>query len=136
MRGRRRNDGLGRHAQHSGDLARRRRATFGSGELRLGSVDDASPLDDALRQPDDSRRLRHGVADRAPDPETSEPVEVDAARGIKRLDRVEQPDASFLHEVVEGDVQPAVTLRHRPDGRQMLLDETLTGAAIASRVFE
>lgn len=119
-------------AERAGDLERRRSTAFAGRELRFGPVDGAPPLDDVLWQPHEPGRLRDRIADCAPDLETGKALEVAAACGIEHLDRIEQPDASLLHEVVEGDVQPAVMRCQRPDGRQVLFDEALTGAAIAS----
>lgn len=129
-------DDVERQADRVRELERRRLVPFGCRELGLGPGDRAAALDDAFRQPNESRPLGERVPNRAADLEAGEGLEVDATRRVERPDRVEQPDAALLHEVVERDVQPAVVRGDRSHRREMLCHEMLACAAVAPRLFE
>jgi len=95
------------------------------GQAGIGAVERAPPFHDLLRQANDTRLGGQRVPDRPPDPEARVDVERGTARRVELVDRVEQAERSFLHEVVDGEPEVPVTAGDRAHLVEMTNDEPL-----------
>src|SRR3712207_5519361 len=73
------------------------------------------------RDPDCSALIRHGPADRLPDPPDSISGEAVAKLRIELFNRPEQAQVALLDEVLEGETHPPVILGHRDHQSEVAL---------------
>ena len=96
-------------------------------------VDRATALDDLLRKADQARLVGQRVANRAANPEPGVRLEVGAAAGLEAVDRLEQPERSFLDEILDRKAEAAIPKRDRANEREVIGNEGVSRAVVRAR---